>query len=52
MPSICTACENYFDSDLNELLAWQLPVVTCPERAAPHLCENSKCKYYYDEEDD
>lgn len=52
MPSICTACENYFDGDLNELLAWQLPGVKCLERAAPHLCENSKCKYYYDEEDD
>ena len=52
MYSICTACEHGFDGKLNELYAWQLPGVKCLERADPHLCENSKCKYFFDEEGD
>ena len=51
MYSTCTACYKRLYGEMNELRAWQLPGVTCLERAAPHLCENSKCKYFFDEED-
>ena len=52
MYSICTACNKRQYGKMNELRAWQLPGVKCPERAAPHLCENSKCKYFFDEDFD
>ncbi len=52
MYSICTACEKGFYGKMNELQAWQLPGVKCPERAAPQLCENKKCKYFSNEEID
>jgi hypothetical protein len=50
MYSICSACEKGFDGTLNELMAWQVPGVKCPELADPDLCENSKCKYFFHED--
>ncbi len=49
MYSICTSCENGFDGKLNELRAYQLPGVKCPEHEDPDFCENSKCKYFFAE---
>lgn len=50
MYSICTACDNGFEGKLNELHACQLPGITCPEHVAPYLCEDDRCKYFFDED--